>query len=55
MQVEELYMNPIGKWYLEADSYSEIYFPSNLDEAFEKQLKLVRIIILKIFKILSVF
>ncbi|NLV87765.1 MAG: diguanylate cyclase [Tissierellia bacterium] len=51
----ELYMNPIGKWYLKADSYSEIYFPSNLDEAFEKQLKLVRDNYFEIFKILSVF
>ena len=50
----ELYMNPIGKWYLKADSYSEIYFPSNLDEAFEKQLKLVRDNYFEIFKILSV-
>lgn len=51
----ELYMNPIGRWYLKADSYSEIYFPSNIDEAFEKQLNLIKDNYFEIFKILSVF
>ena len=51
----ELYMNPTGRWYLKADSYSEIYFPSNIDEAFEKQLKLVKDNYYEIFKILSIF
>lgn len=51
----ELYMNPIGKWYLKVDSYSDIYFPSNISESIEKQLNMIKDSYYDIFKILSIF
>lgn len=51
----ELYMNPVGSWYLKVDSYSDLYFPSDINEAIEKQLNLIRDNYFDVFKILSIF
>ncbi|MFA5577081.1 MAG: diguanylate cyclase [Tissierellaceae bacterium] len=51
----ELYMGTSGNWFLKADSYSDIRFPSNIDDAFEKQLSIIKNNYLDIFKVISIF
>ncbi|MCK9444218.1 MAG: diguanylate cyclase [Tissierellaceae bacterium] len=51
----ELFMGTSGKWLLKADSYSDIRFPTNIDDAFEKQLSIIKNNYSEIFKIISIF
>lgn len=51
----ELYFNEEGFWDLKAQNYSDIYFPSSLDEALKSQLEIIEKKHMYIMKILSAY
>lgn len=51
----DLFINDIGTWELKGNSYSDIYFPSTINEAFNKQLSILNGDILEVAKVISVF
>lgn len=53
--IGELYMNVSGRWYVKGDSYSDLYFPSNINDAFEKQLNIIKNNYFEVFKVFTVF
>lgn len=53
--IGELYMDKKGKWVLKVDNYSDLYFPSDIDDAIKKQLDIIKTNYFEIFKVMSVF
>lgn len=51
----ELFLHPDGFWEIKTQKYSDIYFPSNMDEAMKNQLSLIEKDYLGIMKIVSVY
>ena len=51
----DLFINDMGVWELKGNSYSDIYLPSNINEAFNKQLSILNGDILEVAKIISAF
>ena len=48
-------MNDLGVWYIKPDSYSELYLPSDIQDAFKKQINIIKEKYFDIFKVMSVF
>ncbi len=53
--IGEFYINTDGKWYRKGDSYSDLYFPVDFDDAFIKQLDIIKKKYFDIFKVMSIF
>lgn len=53
--IGDLYVNVSGRWYRKGDSVDDLYFPSDIDDALEKQLTIIKEKYLEVFKIISVF
>lgn len=53
--IGELYMNVNGGWYLNVVSYSDLYFPTDFDDAFKKQLNIIKKDYFELFKVMAVF
>lgn len=51
----DLFINNKGAWELKGNSYSDIYLPSSINEAFNKQLSILNGDILEVAKVISVF
>ncbi|MBU5437475.1 AAA family ATPase [Tissierella sp. MSJ-40] len=52
---KELYLNKNGMWDIKTDNYSNIYFPTDINEALKKQLNLIKTDYFEIFKVMSIF
>lgn len=53
--IGELYVNSNGMWYRKGDSYEDLYFPHDFDDAFKKQLNIIKKNYLNIFKVMAIF
>lgn len=53
--IGELFVDKEGKWVLKVDNYSDLYFPSDIDDALKRQLDIIKTNYLEIFKVMSVF
>lgn len=53
--IGQLYMSERGVWHITVDNYSELYIPTNIDEAMLRQLNIVKEKYYEIFKIMSIF
>lgn len=53
--IGELNVDKRGRWVVKVDNYSDLYFPSDIDDALKKQLDIIKSHYFKIFKVMSVF
>lgn len=53
--IGEFYINTNGKWYRKGDSYSDLYFPADFDDAFKKQLDIIKKNYFDVFKVMAIF
>lgn len=53
--IGEIYMNPSGRWYVKPSSFTELYFPSDIDDAFNKQINIIKEKYYELFKVMSIF
>ncbi len=53
--IGEIFMNVSGEWYIKPSSYSELYFPSDIEDAFKKQINIIKEKYLDLFRVMSVF
>lgn len=53
--IGDLYLNVSGRWYRKGDSYDELYFPSDIDDALEKQIVIIKENHYEVFKIIVIF
>ncbi|MCQ4924198.1 diguanylate cyclase [Tissierella carlieri] len=53
--IGEFYINIDGKWHRKGDSYSDLYFPADFDDAFKKQLDIIKKNYFDVFKVMAIF
>lgn len=51
----ELYFSPKGFWEIKTNKYSDIYFPSNIDEALNNQINLIKDEYMDIMKVIAIY
>ncbi|MDR7857303.1 diguanylate cyclase [Tissierella sp.] len=53
--IGDLYMNVSGTWYRKGDSYDDLYFPSDIDDALKKQITIIKENYFEVFKVMVIF
>jgi serine/threonine protein kinase len=51
----DLFLHPEGVWEIKTQKYSDIYFPSNMDEVLKSQLNLIKKEDMDIMKVVSIY